>query len=210
MHVWMRRVFISIRDSLSNLSFLSPEFIEEIFSGSEGNRRLRVDTGEAGFFEGHQFGIAYEFELNHAGNNDEDLFIKIVVPVDIILRRSEVLLVGGGIRYDFLTSGTPSGTYDDDITVFPLNTQSTTTEYTNTVTFSTGATASHSADAVRLLTMTRTASGNQTRQSVLGMDTGERGFAAGEYYVRISKFPDAVNDDSIGALFLEWEERPLT
>lgn len=208
MHVWMRRVFISIRDSLSNLSFLSQDFIDEIFAGSEGNRRLRVDTGEAGFFEGRQFGIAYEFNLNHASNNEEDLFIKISSPVNLILRRSEIILVSGGVRYEVLLTGAPEGVYDTDIPVFALNSQTTSGSYTKQVTVSTGETASHTALTTRLLTMIRTASGNQTRQSVLGADTSERGFSPNDYYVRISKFPDSVNDDSIGVLFLEWEERP--
>lgn len=208
MHVWMRRVFISIRDSLSNLSFLSPDFIEEIFAGSEGNRRLRVDTGEAGFFEGRQFGFAHEFELNHAGNNEEDLFIRITTPTNLILRRSEIVLVDGGVRYDILLAGTPSGTYDTPIDVFPLNTQTDVEPYSPTVTVATGDTASHTATSVRPLAMVRAAGGNQNKQNVLGTDASERGFAPNTYYVRISKSPAAVADNSIGVLFLEWEERP--
>lgn len=203
MHVWMRRVFISIRDSLSNLSFLSPEFIEEIFAGSEGNRRLRVDVGEAGLFEGRQQRIAHRVEI--AGTPGTQQVIEVTIGVNTILTFSELQLNQGGAKYFIAVGGTPSGTFSNTIPVIPKNTMTGTPSYTSQLSFASGGTISGYTESP--IVDVRTSSGNNARATSVGNSTQNRGFGPTTLYIVIEVL-DGVNDDVEGILSLEWEERP--
>lgn len=182
----------------------------ELFSGSDGFRRLRVDAGESGLFEGKQFYMSHEFDLDHSGSNEDNLVIKVDIGTDITLTDSEISVYSGGVRYGIITNpATVGGTFSETIDVIPKNTSPSAPDYTSQMSFSYGGTFSGTiADDTRYLDTAMTAAANNQRASAIGTGQSKnRVFGPATVYLLISKRDaDLVNDRSKGALHLEWDE----
>ncbi|MNQ72470.1 hypothetical protein D3C85_871770 [compost metagenome] len=164
-------------------------------------QRLRVDVGEAGFFEGRQARTFREFSIG-AGTT---LTLKFVVPVNIILLFQGVELDAGSIRIINSVGGTPAGTFSETLPVVPKNTMTErpTPLYVPQVVVTAGGSVSGftTLDIHRVVAATATA-----QQSTVGNVVGdERGIAANTYHVSYENFGSG---SATGTLFFLWEERP--
>lgn len=177
---------------------LSPDLYT---SGTEGFRRLRVDSGQTGFFEGREFRTFYEMNIASGAS----VYIRFVSPVDFILSEQSLTLDGGSIRFTALTGATPSGTYSTALPVIGKNRMLTrkTPFYSSQVTLATGGTATGGTVVELFRVVAANASAQQ--QTVLGASSTERGLPAGTYFLRLENIG---NGAATGVYSLIWEERP--
>ena len=170
-------------------------------SDNEGFRRMRVDIGQTGFFEGREFRIFREFNIA-AG---ETLVLKTIVPINTILFEQGVEIDSGSIRITNATGGTEGGTFSEVITPIAKNNMSTrpTPFYTPQVTWSAGGT--HTGGFI--FDIHRAVAANATaQQATVGNIVGdERGVAAGTYYIR---YENIGSGSATGTLWFFYEERP--
>lgn len=175
--------------------------VPELLSGSEGYRRLRVDSGEPAFFEGRQFRIAYEFNFASTAS----VTIEAVIGVNTILTKSNLEVDQGGVRYSLTAGGTPSGVFGTPITVLAKNGMTGTPAYTSQLTFNAGGSVTGGVNFP--ITRVRTASANGQRSSAVSGDDDARGFAPTTLHLLLEPL-NGINDSCRGILNLEWEERP--
>lgn len=164
--------------------------------GGDGpNRRIRVDSGQTGFFAGREFRTYYEFTT--------DTVFKIVVPVDTILWFLGINLLQGECRLETVAGGTEGGTFSTVLPIFGRNNMSERPEpfYTPQVAISAGGT--HTGGTVLDVLLNKTADNANFAQSVGAGEGDERGIAAGTYYFRLT-----VTGTTRGNLKTWWEERP--
>jgi len=161
--------------------------------------RLRVDQGEAGFWQGRQFRSVYDMNITQGTS----VYIQANVNVNTILRGLTVDLVQGSIRVYTLAGATGAGTFSTPVPTFPQNSQSDVAAYTQQNTLLLGGTASGGTviDVIHIKTDT-----NSNRSaSVGGAALDDRGVAPATYYYHIEV--DA-GDNAVGVLRARWEERP--
>lgn len=164
-------------------------------------QRLRVDVGEAGYFEGRQFRTFKEFSIASGATYT----IKFVVPINVILLAQDVELDDGSLRITNTVGGTPAGTFSETLPVIPKNTM---TErplplYTPVVVVTAGGSVSGFTplDIHRVVAATATA-----QQSTVGNLVGDdRGIGANTYHVLYQNFGSGA---ATGCLHFFWEERP--
>lgn len=177
---------------------LSPDLYT---SDTEGFRRLRVDAGQTGFFEGREFRTFYE--LNIATGTS--VYIRFTSPVNFIIFEQSLTLDSGSIRFTALTGATPAGTYSTVLPVIGKNRMTTRKApfYSAQSTVATGGTATGGT----IVELFRVVAANATaqQQTVLGAASTERGLPAGTYYLRLENFG---NNAATGVYTLIWEERP--
>ncbi len=174
---------------------------ESLFTqGDEGYRRLRVDDGQTSFFLGTQ---ARTFkELNIAAGTS--YYVKIVVPVDVVLFDVNTVLDNGTIRITTLANPVFSGTWSETLPVIPKNTMASRPSpyYVPQVSLTAGGTATGVAiDIVRLSVSNSSAKA----QSVGSQPYSERGVAAGTYCWQIENIGTG---SATGTFSSWWEERP--
>lgn len=177
---------------------LSPDLYT---SGVEGFRRLRVDSGQTGFFEGREFRTFLELNIP----SGQSLYVKVVSPIDFILFEQSVTLDAGSVRFTVQTGATPAGSFATTLPVIGKNRMAArkTPYYTPVVTLTSGGTAS-GGTIVELFRVVA-ATSNAQQQTVLGAASTERGLPAGTYYLR---FENIGNGAATGSYSLIWEERP--
>lgn len=170
-------------------------------SNKEDYRRLRVDIGQTGFFEGREFRTFKEFSIAAAST----LVLRIVVPINAILFEQGVEIDAGGIRIVNAAGGTAGGTFSETLPVIGKNNMTTRPSplYTPQIVFTAGGT--HTGGFV--FDTHRAVAANATaQQSTVGNIVGdERGVAANTYYVRYENIGVAT---ATGTLWFFWEERP--
>lgn len=170
-------------------------------STEEGFRRLRVDVGQTGFFEGREFRTFKEFSIGAAST----LVLKIVVPINAILFEQGVEIDAGSIRIVNVSGGTAGGTFSETLPVIGKNNMTTRPAplYTPQIVFTAGGT--HTGGFV--FDTHRAVAANATaQQSTVGNIVGdERGVAANTYYVR---YENIGSGTATGTLWFFWEERP--
>lgn len=164
-------------------------------------QRLRVDVGEAGFFEGRQARTFREFSIP----TGTTLTLRFTVPINIILLVQGVELDDGSLRVTNWVGGTPSGTFAETLPVVPKNTMSERPLplYTPQVAVAAGGTIAGATplDIHRIVAATATA-----QQSTVGNLVGDdRGIGANTYYVTYQNIGAGT---ATGTLFFVWEERP--
>lgn len=163
-------------------------------------QRLRVDVGEAGFFEGRQARTFREFSIA----TGTTLTLRFTVPINIILLVQGVELDDGSLRVTNWVGGTPGGTFAEALPVVPKNTMSErpTPLYTPQVAVAAGGTITGATalDIHRIVAATATA-----QQSTVGNLVGDdRGIGANTYYVT---YQNIGSGTATGTLFFVWEER---
>jgi hypothetical protein len=189
---------VDSRSGLFERVDLSPDLYT---SDTEGYRRLRVDSGQTGFFEGREFRTFYEFNIASGAS----VYIRFTSPINFIIFEQSLTVDAGSIRFSAYTGATPAGTYSNTIPVVGKNRMTTRKSpfYTPQVTIASGGTAT-GGTIVELFRVVA-ANSNAQQQTVLGAASTERGLAAGTYYLRLENIGNAA---ATGVYSLIWEERP--
>ena len=161
--------------------------------------RLRVDSGQTGFFAGREARTFYEFSIPTGSSQ----VIKVVSPVNTIVQLFGIELDLAALRLELVVGGTEGGTFGSPLPVFKTNTMSTQSGYLPQATMATGGTHT-GGTVVDLLTAISGANANKsTSQSV--SENLPNAFSAGTFYIRL------INTDGAtakGIFRARWEERP--
>ncbi len=178
-------------------------------SSTEGYRRLRVDTGQTGLFEGREFRTFFEFNIP-AGNSQT---LKFVSPIDFMLFEQTLTVDSGSIRFQALTGATEIATFNTPVPVIGKNRMAqrkqpyytsvvTITTHASPVTFGSGISGGVVVENTRVVASNATAQ----QQSVNAGAQSERGLPAGSYYLRLHNFGSG---SATGVYSIAWEERPV-
>lgn len=167
--------------------------------------RLRVDSGQTGFFAGRMFRAFMEGVIPVAGPSVQ---FRFTAPVNFILWTQSLVLTQGALQLEIYTGATPSGTWTP-ITPIGLNRMSErpTPFYTPVCTIETGGnfTGGTRTDVLKI----RASSANNSASNV-GGEWSERGLPTAVFYGRFSTLTGGltVNDAAQYVYSLGWEERP--
>lgn len=170
-------------------------------STKEGFRRVRIDIGQTGFFEGREFRTFKEFSIP----TGQTYVVKVVVPINAILFSQGVELDAGSIRITNATGGTPGGTFSETLPVIGKNNMSTrpTPFYVPQIVFTAGGT--HTGGFIFDVHRVVTSQASSQEFTVGAVTADERGIAAATYYVRYENIGIGT---ATGTFFFFWEERP--
>lgn len=176
-----------------------------VTSPNKETSRVRVDSGQTGFWEGREFRINQPLSV---GSTDE-FVIKFVSPINFILQLQSFVMRRDGIKFEAYqsTQGVEGGTFTTSEYLLPNNAMSDTPVYSPQITVFDGGTFTPNAneiprEAVDVLAANATAQ----RTSVGGSAVKERGLAAGTYYLKFTNLLGSGN--AIGFYNLIYEERP--
>lgn len=161
--------------------------------------RLRVDTGQTGFFAGREARTFYEFSIATGASQ----VIKVVSPVDTIVQQLTLELYLAELRLELVTGGVEAGTFSTALPIFKTNTMSTASAYTPQVTMTLGGT--HTGGTVVDLIQTITDTNPNKAQPASATEDSPQGFAAGTFYIRLINTDGAT---ATGVFRARWEERP--
>ena len=172
-----------------------------------GFRRLHVDVGQTGLFEGREFRLVRKVGIPAA----TPLVIRFTSAVDFILLEQQLNTTDGDIEFFAWrgNQGTAGGTFAGSFPVIGKNISGFYREYSGAryasqVTISHGGTFTPT-DPEAYVDYDRAESAGATAQrvSVRGGDDSARYLAAGTYYLVLSSLRRA----SVGRFTLAWEER---
>lgn len=173
--------------------------------GGDGpNRRLRVDSGQTGFFARRQWRLSLEFlDLDAT-----PLVLRVTMPVNFIIHLQALSVDTGGValRAYRTGQGTAGGSFATPVPMYSVNFMTEQQVYAFQGTVDTGGTFTPSAPAVETIRV-RTSGATAQQTTVSAAQTGERGLAADTYYLVISKLT-GVSGGSSGVYTLIVEERP--
>lgn len=161
--------------------------------------RIRVDSGQTGFFAGREARTFYEFSIATGATQ----VIKVVSPVDTIVQIFGVELDLAEMRVELVVGGTEGGTFDTSLPIFKTNAMSTASDYTPQITMTRGGT--HTGGTVVDLLTAISGDKLQKSTSVTVSETLPLGFAAGTFYIRLTNTDGAT---ATGIFRARWEERP--
>ena len=189
---------------------LAPGVLERFDTKSgEINGRMRVDVGQTGFFDRRQFRISLEMTIGAT-----PLWLRFTSPVNFILQRQDIDVDQGGIRMRAYrsTQGAPGGSFATPVPIWSNNGMDEAPEYIPQVTIFSGGTFTPSGgqsptETIRV--MSNPGGGGPTagsRNTASGDAFGERGLAAGSYYLNFERL--SAEADGVGVFGLLWEERP--
>jgi hypothetical protein len=164
----------------------------------EGLRRLRVDVGRTGFWEAREFRISFPLDIGASPT-----VLKFVSPVDFILQHQEFSVDAESYKFEAFRDGTEGGTFTE-VPIYGNNIQLSAPDYTRQAETYTGGTFTPSSPAVETVRM-RSAGSTAQAATVGGAVTGERGLAAGTYYLVFTRLG---TQNALGVYTLIWEERP--
>lgn len=170
--------------------------------GFGSNRRLRVDSGQTGFFAGRMFRMFREFSLA-AGATE---VIRFECTKNFILWQQRVDIDAGGLKVENITTAPPAGSWSGLPKTARNRMTEVATPVTSGMTITTGGTitAATVVDVMRIRASVN--QGNQSSSNVGESQSDERGFPPGTYYLRLSALP-GVTETTTGVLRLSWEER---
>jgi hypothetical protein len=199
------RKIIDMQDgTFSERVVAEPPFDLLTDGGTGESRRLRVDSGQTGFFSRHMWRLSYEF----TGLDATPLVFKVTVPVNFIIHHQQLAVDEGGValRAYRTGQGTEGGTFSTPVLMYSVNFMDEKPAYVFQATVSTGGTFTPSAPSVETIRV-RTA-GATAQQSTVGESSfGERGLLFDTYYLVVSKLT-GVSGASSGVYTLIVEERP--
>ena len=188
---------------MSEPTYTIPDFgpADLLTSDRERYRRIRVDVGQTGFFEGREFRTFREFSIA----NGASLYIKFTSPVDFVLFEQSLTVDAGAVRFTALTGATEATPFNTALPVVGKNRMAARPEpfYDPQAAVSTGGTV----PGGTIVEVFRVVAANSTAQqsTVGGAAQSERGLPAGTYYLRIENIG---NSTATGVYSLFWEERP--
>ena len=179
----------------SDIAHQTMEFPSDMYtSATEGFRRLRVDSGQTGFFNGSEFRSFFEFNIP----NGSVQTLKFNSPIDFILWEQNLQIDAGSIRLEVFTGTVAeiaafnvplpnigknrmvSRQFPYYTSVIGLTTHAAPVIIGNSV----GVGSATKVDNQRLVAANATAQ----QQSVSGGSQSERGLGAGIYYIRLHSF----------------------
>lgn len=168
------------------------------------NARLRVDSGQTGFFAGKMFRTFHEFNIAAGGS----LNILFQSPINFILWEQSVEIDQGAVKVENITGPTTGGSF----TELPRIGRNRMTEapqplYASQIQCGQGGTLTGGTvvDVIRLRTAQN--QGNSHSSNIVNGQDSERGILPGNYGVRISAIP-GITEASLGTIHFNWEERP--
>jgi hypothetical protein len=162
--------------------------------------RLRVDTGQTGFFAGREFRTFYEFSIASGAS----LVIKVVAPLDTIVQMFGADLYLAELRIELRAGGTEGGTFDTALPVIPANSMSSASGYGPQVTMAAGGT--HTGGAVYDLLLLYSGANPNKATAQSATEASPQGFAAGTYYIVLQ---NTDGNNAEGIFRARWEERPV-
>lgn len=172
----------------------------KLMTDNDGNfARLRVDSGQTGFFAGREARTFYEFSIATGASQ----VIKVVSPVDTVVQIFGVELDLAEMRVELVIGGTEGGTFDTALPIFKTNTMSSSSDYTPQITMSLGGT--HTGGTVVDLLTAISGDKLQKSTSVTVSETLPLAFSAGTFYIRLINTDGAT---AAGIFRARWEERP--
>lgn len=180
-----------------------------VTSDLTGFRRLRVDVGQTGFFEGREFRMVRKVSVP-AGT---PLVFRFTSAVDFILFEQALNCSVGDIEFFAWrnTQGVAGGTFTP-LPVAPIGKNISDSRplfegltYSSQVQLATGGTFTPT-DAQQYVDYDRAKTAGATAQqlSVQGGNESVRYLAAGTYYLILT----SLDGTSVGSFALAWEERP--
>jgi hypothetical protein len=171
-------------------------------SDEERFRRLRVDQGNTGFFEGREFRTFKEFSIDPAST----YVLRADWVVNAILHELTTVVDDGHVRISSAVLGTAGGVFGEALPVINKNgmTSKPAPVYLPQNSWVGGGTHTGGTelDVARVLA----AVGAGSRTSVGGVLNSERGIAPGTYYIRLTNLGATT---ATGVLSAWWEELPI-
>lgn len=161
--------------------------------------RIRVDTGQTGFFAGREARTFYEFSIASGASQ----VIKVVSPTNTILQQLSIEIYLAELRLELVTGGTEGGTFATPLPIFKTNTMTTASNYVPQVTMNVGGT--HTGGTVVDLIQTITDTNQNKAQQTSASEDSPQGFAPGMFYIRLINTDGAT---ATGIFRARWEERP--
>jgi hypothetical protein len=176
--------------------------------GNGPNRRLRVDSGQTGFFARRMWRLSHEF----TGLDATPLVLRVEVPTNFIIHHQQITIDEGGVGLRAYRSaqGTEGGSFSTAVPMYSANFMTEKAAYIFQATVTTGGTFTPAAPPTGVSVETirvRSATATAQQTTVGGSAFGERGLAADTYYLVISKLA-GVSGASSGVFTLIVEERP--
>lgn len=165
----------------------------------DGAKRVLTDSELSSFYDGRQFRTFWEFNIAAAAV----AYMKVVVPVDSILRTQELDIDAGGLRFSTIagvvTETTPFAT---PLIAFRKNNMGRSPVVASSILFSVGGviTGGTTIDVKR-----RRSGQGAGRATVGGTIADIRGVAPATYYF---KFENIDNVEATGVYSGFWEELP--
>ena len=172
----------------------------KLMTDSDGQyARLRVDSGQTGFFAGREARTFYKFSI--ASGVTE--VIKVVAPTDTIVQMLSIEIFLAELRMELVVGGTEGGTFATPLSIFKTNTMSTASTYAPQVTMHRGGT--HTGGTVVDLIQTITGTNKNKATPAGTSEESPQGFSAGTFYIRLINTDGAT---ASGIFRARWEERP--
>ena len=206
---FLRRIIDMGDGTWSERVVAAPPF-DLLTDGGDGPvRRLRVDTGQTGFFGRRMWAINYEF----ASTNPiaaTPLVFRVIIPVNFIIHAHTLTLDQGGatLRTYAAAQGVEGGTFSNTHTPVSENSMTEQAAYAFQSQIASGGTFTPNVGQVPLTPLrVRTAGATAQQSSVGGEAVSEKGRAAGTYYAVIARMT-GVSGDCTGTYNLVIEERP--
>jgi hypothetical protein len=179
--------------------FTAVELAQDLYTSTvEGFRRIRVDVGQTGFFEGREFRTFKDLSIPSGSTYT----VKVVVNRNTILWNTSLSLESGGLKLSTVAGGSDIDPFTTSLPRIPKNrmTFAPVVEPLNTIQEGGTMAGGTVIDVVRL----STASSTTQRSSVGGSVADERGVSPGVYYF---VFQNTSNSDVAGTFHMFWEER---
>lgn len=170
--------------------------------GDGPSARLRVDSGSTGFFAGREFRSFSQFNL--AGS--ESISFKASLPIDTILQGLGINLMDGYVKLEaFMGVTSPTG-FTTALPSFGANRMATRPQpyyVAQNALFEGG---SFTGGTLIDLVLVKTNNNSNQASTQDAAVAGERGLAAGDYYLRLTNL--SSTGSATGMLMARWEERP--
>lgn len=172
-------------------------------SDREEYRRMRVDVGQTGFFEGREFRTFRELNIP----SGQSVYLRFESPVDFILFEQSLTLDAGSVRFTAIIGATEDTPFNTVEPVIGKNRMAQRRQpyYTPQVTVKSGGTITGGT----VVELFRVVAANATaqQQTVGGANQSERGLPASVTYLRIENLGTGA---ATGVYSLFWEERPAS
>lgn len=178
--------------------------------GGDGpNRRLRVDTGQTGFFGRRMWALSQEFATANPIAATPFVF-RLTIPVNFIIHAHFLSVDQGGLtlRTYEASQGVAGGVFGDTYTPVTENGMDEQAPYVFQAQIASGGTFVANPGQRPLTPLRVRTSGATAQQSSVGLGAvSEKGRAAGTYYAVLSRMT-GVAGDCTGVYNLVIEERP--
>ena len=206
---FLRRIVDMGDGTWSERVVAAPPF-DLLTDGGDGPvRRLRVDTGQTGFFGRRMWSINYEFATANP-IAATPLVLRVVIPVNFIIHAHTLSLDQGGatLRTYAAAQGVEGGTFSTVHTPVSENSMTEQAAYAFQSQIASGGAFTPNGGQLPLTPLrVRTAGATAQQSSVGGEAVSEKGRAAGTYYAVIARMT-GVSGDCTGVYNLVIEERP--